>query len=219
MNARIVGILLMTAIVAGVLSVVSLPSVQDDLAVLSMNENQVLIGTLFLFIMAFACASIVIPMYSIIKRHNEGMALAAVGFRFIEGALFIVSAIMTLSLLTLSQEYVLAGSPNDSHFQTLSKVFLATKEYIPLTAAFAFCLGALMYNYIFYQSKLIPRWLSGLGLIAAILYMVAAFSIMFGIITSSSLISILLHFPTAVGEPALAGWLIVKGFDSSTLEG
>ena len=75
---RIVGVLLITATVAGFIGGGFLEPVleaPDDLAKVYANENQVLIGALFLFIMAAAGASIAIPMYPILRKHNIGIAL------------------------------------------------------------------------------------------------------------------------------------------------
>jgi len=80
----------------------------------------------------------------------------------------------------------------------------------------AFTLGALMYYYIFYRSKLIPRWLSGWGFIAAALSLSQALSVLFGE-EAFSTISILLNIPILVNEIVLAVWLIVKGFDPSAI--
>ncbi len=74
-----------------------------------------------------------------------------------------------------------------------------------------FSLGALMIYYVFYQSKLIPRWLSGWGLIGSVLYLVVPLLSMFG----SELA--ILTLPLALQEMVLAVWLIVKGFNPSAI--
>jgi hypothetical protein len=216
-NARIAGVLFITAIVGGILSGVFIGGIleaPDVLAQVSANENQVIIGAFFYFIMAVACASIAIPMYPILKKHNEALALGAVGFRIIEGVIWMIGVISLLLLVTLSQEFVQAGSPNDPYFQTLGKLLLAGADMAGalVLGGFAFGLGALMYNYVFYQSKLVPRWLSVWGLIAATLVLTLNLFDMFGVFSE---ITILLNLPTFVGEIVLAVWLIVKGFNSS----
>jgi len=218
-TARIVGVLFITATVAGILSGVSVGSTLDtpvDLAKVSANENQVIIGALFYFIMAAACASIAIPMYPILKKHNEALALGAVGFRIIEGVIWMVGVISLLLLVPLSQEFVQAGAPDASYFQTLGELLLAGADLTRalVLGGFAFGLGALMYNYVFYQSKLVPRWLSVWGLIAATLVLTLNLFDMFGVFST---ITMLLHLPTFVGEMVLAVWLIVKGFNSSAI--
>jgi hypothetical protein len=80
---------------------------------------------------------------------------------------------------------------------------------------FAFCLGALMYYGLFFQSRLVPRWLSGFGTIAVILLMGACVLALFSgnVITSY----IPLAAPIALQEMILAVWLILKGFDPAAL--
>ena len=130
-------------------------------------------GALFNVIMAFACAGIAIWLYPILKKHNEALALGAVGFRIIEAILSIVAALGLLSLLTLSQEFVKAGAPDASVFSNrrhfTANAVRAWASHV--LAVFAFGLGALMYYYIFFQSKLIPRWLSGWGIVAILLHL------------------------------------------------
>ena len=219
-NAIIVGVLFITATVAGILSAVfsgSILDAPDYLIKVSANESQVIIGALFVLIMAFAVAGIAIWLYPVIRKHNEALALGSVGFRIIEGVLFIVGVISLLSLVTLSQEYVKAGAPDASYFQTSGTLLLAARDWAGVLGSFAFILGALMYYYIFYQSKLIPRWLSVWGLIGVPFWIAAELLLMFGLIESFSTYAVLLDLPIGVNEMVLAVWLIVKGFNSSAI--
>jgi len=218
--ARIAGVLFITATVANILGVVFLNPILNNpgyLLQIFANENRVLIGALFLFIGAFASASIAISLFPILRRYNEGLALGSVGFRIIEGVLYIVGVIGVLSLLTLSKEFVKAGAPISTYFQTSGVLLLAGYDWANLTAVLAFYLGALMYYSIFYQSKLIPRWLSGWGLVGATLGIVASMLVMFGFISYMSTIQVVLNLPIGVQEMVLAVWLIVKGFHSSAI--
>ena len=213
-----------TAIIVGVLFIfgfAGIPSAvftgpilgtPDYLIKISANENQVIIGALFGLIMAVACANIAIWLYPVLKKHNEALALGSVGFRIIEAVLFFVAAIGLLSLLTLSHEYVKAGAPEASHFQTLGTLILAVRDQAGNLGFMAFTLGALMYYYVLYRSRLIPRWLSGWGFLAAALSLSQALFVMFGEEPFST-ISVLLNLPILVNEIVLAMWLIVKGFN------
>jgi hypothetical protein len=218
--ARIVGVLFITATVAGLIGGVILGPIleaPDYLAEVSANENQVLIGALFLFIMAAAGASIAIPMYPILRKHNGGIALGSVGFRIIEGGLFMVGVIFLLLLVTLSQEFVKAGAPDASNFQTSGKLLIGGMNFSLLIGGLAFSLGALMYYYLFYQSKLIPRWLSGWGLVGVALGLAAYLNQFFSASASASSGIELGHIPIFLQEMVLAVWLIVKGFNASAI--
>lgn len=219
-NAIIVGVLFITATIAGILSLPFSGLVDDPdyLMKVTEHENQVIIGALFVFIMSFACAGIAIWLYPVLKTYHEALALGSVGFRMIEATFHIVAAIGLLSILSLSQEYVQAGAPDASHFQTSGMLILAVCDWSSqVVAILAWCLGALMYYYIFYRSKLIPRWLSTWGFIGVALCLsVTSFS-MFGIIDPFSTIGVMLNLPIGLQEMVLAVWLIVKGFNPSAI--
>jgi hypothetical protein len=220
-TARIVGVLFISCTGAAIVSgAFLLPILEgpDYLAKVSANESQVMIGALFYFVMAAAGAGIAIPMYPVLRKHNEAMALGAVAFRIIEGAIFMVGVMCVLALVTVSQEFVLAGAPDASCFQTLGELLLAgyTVAQAVVPGVFAFSLGALMYYYIFYQSRLVPRWLSVWGLVGVTLGIVNGLYDMFGGIPNET-ISMLLDLPIFAQEMVLAVWLIVKGFNSSAI--
>lgn len=214
--AVIVGALYIIATVAGIIAgFVFLGSILDDpdyLTKASENESQVIIGAFFFFVMAVAVAAIAVVIYPILRKHNEVLALGFAGARIVEGVLFVISIIIILTLLTLSQEFVEAGSPDASYFQTLGTSLMSAGDWTETVfAGLVFTLSALMLNYVLYQSRLVPRWLSGWGLIGAILYPVAAISL-FGSTTSSNF-----YAPLAVQEMVFATWLIVKGFNPSAI--
>ncbi len=217
--AIIVGALYIFGTVAGILGEVFGPNLDapDYLADLSANENQVLIRALLFFTMAVLTVGTSIYLYPILKKYNEALALEHVVFRTIETVFFTVSAISLLTLLTLSQEFVIAGTPDASYFQTLATSLLAVGKWSGgVFATIAFSLSALMLNYILYRSKLLPRWLSGWGLIGSALYLGSGFLPLFGHDPRST-IYLLMDVPTFLQEMVLAAWLIVKGFNSDAI--
>jgi hypothetical protein len=219
-TAITVGVLLIVATVLNVLGkniyqpILDAP---DYLINISANENQVIIGCLLVLFSAFASASIAIWLYPILKKHHEALALGSVGFRVMEGMLYIVGVVGVLSLLTLSQEYVKAGASNAPLYQVSGTILLAIKTWAGQLGVIAFTLGAMMYYYVFYQSKLIPRWLSVWGFIGASLSLAAALLTIFGLLVPFSTVFILLQLPIGLQEMVLAVWLIVKGFNPSAI--
>lgn len=178
----------------------------------SENQNQIVIGSLFVLTMGFSLAMMSVMLFPILKKHNEALAVGAVVFRgALEAVIYIAVIISWLLLLTVSQEYVKAGAPDASHFQTLGALFLKAGDQLGSILDIVFSLGALIIYYLFYQSKLIPQWLSVWGLIGAVLYLASGlfslFNVDFGI----------LEAPLALQEMVLAVWLIVKGFNLSPI--
>jgi hypothetical protein len=215
-TARIVGLLFITATVASSLGFAILDPIlnaPDILVSVSANTTQVMIGVLLLLIDSAAVVGIAVLMFPILEKCNEALALGYVGFRVIEATVIIVASIILLSLLTLSQEYVQAAAPDASCFQTLGSLLLAVWDWaLLLGIMIVFGLTALILNYLLYQSELIPRWLSGWGLIGAILLLAAGLLEIFDINLTD-----LINLPIALQEMVFAIWLIVKGFNSSAI--
>ena len=215
-TAIIVGVLFIIATAATMLSLVGTEPILDApdyLINVSANENQVIIGALFMLIDAVAVSGIAIIIYPILKKYNEVLALGYIGARVVECVLFIIYVIILLSLLTLSQEFVKAGAPDVSYFQTGGTLLLAASDWaFSLGLGLIFTLSALILNYSLYQSKLIPRWLSGWGLVGATLVFALTLLEFFSINLTE-----ILNFPIALQEMVFAVWLIFKGFNSSAI--
>jgi hypothetical protein len=217
--AIIAGVLFIIGSLAGILSEVFGPNLnaQNFLAVLSSNENKVIIQALFELLMGLAVVGIAVAVFPVLKKLNEGMALGYVVARTIEGLLFINGIISLLMLLTLSQEFSAAVNPDAAYFQTLGTLSLAVREWGGgVCSTIVFSLGSLIFYYLLYKSKLIPQWLSGWGLIGAALYLLSGFFPLFGH-DSRSTIYLILEMPLAVNEMVLAAWLIFKGFNASAV--
>ncbi|MHA2090150.1 MAG: DUF4386 domain-containing protein [Candidatus Kariarchaeaceae archaeon] len=216
-TATIVGALFITATVAYSLGVIILDPIigrSDYLTKASENENQLIMGSFLVLIDAVAVAGIGIVIYPILKKRNETVAFAYAGARIVECVLFIVNVIAILTLLTLSQEFIKAGAPDDSYYQTLGTLLLEAGDWAFLLGfGLAFTLSALILNFVLYESTLVPRWLSGWGFVGALLlwayYLLQPFSINY--------IEIL-FLPIAVQEMVFAVWLIVKGFNTAAMD-
>jgi len=217
--AIIVGVLFIIGTVAGILSVVftsSILNAPDYLMKVSANENKIIIGALFILVMGFVLAMVPVIMFPIFKKHNETLAIGYVVFRgALETITSIIIAISWLLLLPLSQEYVKAVSPDTSYFQTFGTLLQRVTQ-LPMPV-FVFGLGALIFYYLLYQSKLIPRWLSVWGIIAIILHLITGVLILFGAQSDFSTSNLIMNFPIFLQEMVMAVWLIVKGFNPSAI--
>ena len=220
MNARrktatIVGILFIIGTVAGILSAVFTGPILGDpdyLMKISANDTPIVIGALCVLIMGLALAIVPVMLFPIFRKHNEALALGAVVFRgALEAVAYIAMVISWLLLIALSQAYAEAGTPDAGHFQTVGALLLQASDVINPILGIVFSLGALMIYYLFYQSKLIPRWLSIWGVVGGILYLAVPLAGLFGLDLE------ILMAPLALQEMVLAVWLIVKGFNSSAI--
>jgi len=185
------------------------------LTLFSANTNRVAAGALAYLVSAFASGGIAIAMYPVMKGSNAGLALGSVVFRALEAAFYMVEVVCLLSLLTLGQQFTTAGAADRTSLQAIGDLLVSVRDQAALVAVFAFCLGAFMYYYLFFQSKLIPRWLSGFGIVAIILMLAACVLSLFSGNRITSYIP--LAFPIFLQEMVLAVWLIVKGFNQTAI--
>ena len=185
----------------------------------SVSENSGLVGTgaLLLIIGGFCGGGIAISLYPVLKKFNAGLALGAVGFRVSEGVLRFVAVGGYLLLITLSQQFVQAGAPDSSYFQTLGALVYAGNRWGNLLSLLPFCIGALLMYIIFYRAKLVPRWISGWGLVAAILGMLSVVLVLIGVIAPFGTEQVLIAIPMLPQEIVLGAWLIVKGFNPAVI--
>jgi hypothetical protein len=214
--AVVAGLMFIAADITGVLSAILSGPVlgaPDYLAQTAAHPNQVILAALLEFMMGAACAGIAISMYPVLRKSNKGLSIGAVGFGIIEGALFMVASIGLQLPVILGQEFAKIGTADSSHFQTLSVLLRAAHSSAYELAGIAFAVGALMYYFIFYQARLVPRWLSIWGLISVMLSLVGSFSAMFHLVGPT--FQYILIAPLGVEEIVLALWLIARGFRSS----
>lgn len=206
-TARIVGVLFLAVMVSWFVGDILLGSIlnaPDYLINVYPNKTKVIFGVLLELIEVIAVVGIVIMVFPILKKHNESIALGYVVLRTLECTMLIVAAICPLFLITLSQEYLNAGAPGTSSFQTLGALFMvARKDWSLLPLALFYSLAALMFYYVLYQTKLIPRFISVWGFIAAIMAL------------TTPLFGTLLGIPMGLNELFLGIWLIIKGFNPS----
>jgi hypothetical protein len=170
-------------------------------------------------ILACSVVGISITLFPYLRKYNERIALGYICFRLLEAVIITVGIVSVLSLLTLSQEFVKAGAPTSSYFQTLGAILIAAHNWtFMLGPNFMLGINTMMCAYLLYQSKLVPRFIAIMGLAGATLILIAALLEMFGIILQLSIWGAVLALPVFAYEITLAIWLIVKGFDVSAID-
>ncbi len=204
--AAIMGVLYIVGTAAGVLAaVVSAPLLDGDdyLAQIAANPNQLALGAVLILTMGFSLALIPIVFWPIGRRYSERLALGYVVFRgAIETVSYLPGAFTWLLLIELSKQpdQAMADFAQSSH-----TVFGDTVHSFP------FVIGALMFYILLYRWRLIPRWLSGLGLVGLALNVVPPLASMFDLdlgFEPEVLLAVIF-----VQEMLLALWLIVRGFN------
>lgn len=218
-NAIAAGVLFIFCSAAAILSVVPLGATVGapvDFAKLAGSDSAVVITALIEFVWAAAGMGIAIALYPVLRLFNPTLALGSVVGRVVENVFILLGTLSLLALLTVSQQA--AGSSGTSSFEATGDALVAVRDWAPeFVAVLAFVVGTFMYNYVMYSSRLVPRWLSGWGLVGALLSLIAllytGFTQDFGFTTVNNVLSA----PIGLQEMVLAVWLIAKGFNLPAL--
>lgn len=158
----------------------------------SQNKSPLFLGVILEIICGVAVVGIGVLMFPILKLFKKRLALGYVIFRIIECTIIIVGGIYLLSLLEFMWKY-----------EMIIFVFTA--------------LGGLIFSYLLYLSKLIPRYLSGLGIIGYAMLFLGVVLDMFSIFNINDGAGMLLYLPGGLFELFLPIWLFIKGFNSSAI--
>ncbi len=217
-NAIAVGVLFIVCSVASILSVIPLGTTLDDagyLSELAGLDGEVVMTALIELVWAATAAGIAIGLYPVLRTHSRALALGSVAARVVEGMFVLIGTLALLALLTVSQQFLAAGSSAEPSFRPVGDALVALRDWahgfiLPLALA----IGALLYYVVLFTSRLLPRWLTGWGLVGAALLVVS--TVMAGLTQDFGFttVSTALNIPLGLQEMVLAVWLIVKGFDS-----
>jgi hypothetical protein len=220
-SALIVGVLFILAAVTSIIGLILYNPIlksPDYLINGSEHANQVILGAVMELILVVSAIGTATTMFPILRKYNETIALWHVCFRFLEAIIITVGVISMLSLVTLSREFVAAGAVDTAFFQASGTSLKALHDWTFLLGPnFMLGINTAMYSYIFYKSKLVPRFISILGMTGSVLIFLCAMLVMFGVIEQVSVWGAIFAIPIAANEMTLAVWLIVKGFNESAL--
>jgi hypothetical protein len=188
-------------------SVIGTGSISDSLVNIANKPVQMLISILIELITSFGIVALGVLLFVVLQKQNKNIALIALGWFLAEATILAVSKISAFSLLSLSKEYVGAGSPDSSYFQTLGTLFHGADRSGYNIHMLFFGLGGILFYYLFYISRYIPRLLSAWGLIAIALAFIGTWLVFFDIKIIAMVI------PNMAFEIAIGIWLLAKGIN------
>jgi len=146
-----------------------------------------------------------------VMLRGYGETLARVGFALyiLEGAVLAASRIAAILLLATSWEYVGAGRA--VILEPLGRVAYAAMDNGMLLMMLPFCAGALLFYWLLYKSRLVPRWLAAWGMVAIIPVMAATVCTILGI-----RVSFLFFVPYIPFEFFVGIWILIFGVREDT---
>jgi len=209
-----------TALVAGVLyllTFVSIPTLFLYGSVKGANyiigagpDTAAIIGGISEIIVALAGIGTAVVLFPVLKKQNEAAALGLVASRVLEASTIFVGVAFILSIVTLRQTGAGAGALVTSHaLATLyDRIFLQGPSFMPVV-------DDLLLGFLLYQSRLVPRGLSLIGIVGGPILLAGYLAVLFGLIGTSQ--ASITAVPVALFEFSLGVWLVVKGFQPSPI--
>lgn len=210
----------LTAGVFYLLTFVSIPTVtslyikvKESGYILSTGPDTLaIIGGISEIVVALAGIATAVVLFPILKKQSESMALGLVASRVLEGASIFIGVSMILSIVTLRQ----TGSGSDALITSHALVILYDRIFL-LSQSFLPAINDLLLGFLLFQSRLVPRALSIIGIIGAPLLIVGYIAVMFGTVGQHDPLAGLSAILVALFEFSLGIWLVVKGFNPSAL--
>lgn len=213
-----------TSLAAGVLyllTFVSIPtlalynSVRDPNYILGSGpDTAVIIGTILEIIVALTGIGTAVALYPVLKKQNEGVALGLVSSRVLEAGTIFAGVTFLLAVVTLRQTG--AGTDALVTSNTLvtmyNRVFLIGQSFMP-------AVNDLLLGFLLYQSRLVPRSLSLIGLIGGPVLIAGDLCVLFGLIGQHDPSTGLFAVLVALFEFSLGVYLIIKGFKTAPITG
>jgi len=211
--AILVGILFIVQMITAVISIQFIldPILKDGnfLSELASNTKMTTFGMLLELICGISVFAIAVLLFPILKQFNERVAIWYVGQRVTELVCFMVSGIVILTLLKISQDILNKSIVESTHLKTIANTLLNVRVNIQIISLLIYCFGAWSFYGLLYYSKIIPRFISVWGLLGVTLLFIEVLSNTFDI----SVGGILIMIPLGLNELFLGFWLILKGFN------
>ena len=183
----------------------------DFLIAAGANAIALQTAALLALVCGIAGVAIALLVYPLLKHHSVRLALGYVALRVGELGPILLYLATPLLLVTLGAG-LLDGSMDTSaanHFGSLLQALYA----VSLRMVFLFTgMSGVIFAYLLYRTKLIPRQIAVLGLIGYPLLIVGTILYMFRLIDFFQGVGLLFAWVVGLFELILPLWLIVKGF-------
>jgi uncharacterized protein DUF4386 len=193
------GLLLMSAVGSG--------SISDDLVNVSHQWTLMRLSSLGELVTSSGIVVLAVLLYTVLHKQNKIIALAALGCWLAEAIFLALSQIGTFALLPLSLDFMQAGAPQHSFYQTLG-AFLYNGVYNQgyTIHMWFYCIGGLLWYSLFYTSKYIPRVISLWGVLAVSVGFIGIVLQLLGYD-----VSIFVYLPIGPFELTIGVWLMLRG--------
>ncbi|HKL89771.1 MAG TPA: DUF4386 domain-containing protein, partial [Allomuricauda sp.] len=178
----------------------------DFLTTTSANSKGIIISVLLLFLSGLTSIVIATILLPIFKKYSITLAFLYLAFSILGFIAISIDNISVLSMLELSLEYTKNDTGNSDILNILGNVFYKKHWWSHYLSLLISCFPVFILYYTLYVSKLIPKVISIVGIIAVVLMFIEILFSLFG-----NSISMNMLLPIGLIQLILPLWLIFKG--------
>lgn len=191
----------------------SVTDVADSLSNIQTNKVQLIFGAI-LMALVHTIVNIGLPvlMVPMLKPYNRVLSYGYLSAGITATVILIVGAIFLLLYVPLGSMYLSADAADLKHFETIATLLTKGNFYAYQIGMTIWGFGGLMFCYLLFISKLVPRVLSIWGLIGYLIFIAGTIAELF-----EYPFGVQLAIPGGLFEITLSFWLIIKGFKESEL--
>jgi hypothetical protein len=186
----------------------------DILSIAAADSSQLTLGAFLTLLMGISLVGMSVFLYPVMRKASKELAMGMVLFRgALEGIFYFMTTLNILTLVALGNQYIASGS-DSAILQTIGNVLYQFENLKTPVGSILFIIGSMCIYVTFYRTRLIPRWLSVWGYIAAAAYLASA---MLKFVHMNNGIGFYLEMVMFPQELVMAIWLIVKGFNQKVI--
>jgi hypothetical protein len=220
-NARAAGIFYLITFAASVpAAFYFLSPVLDDphYIVSSGADTRVIIGCLLDAVTALAGIGSAVAVFPVVRRQNESLALGFVTSRILEAAVIMVGVVSLLAVVTLRQDAAGTTGADQASLVTTGHALVAVRDYtFQFGPNMSAAINGLLFGTLLYRSRLVPRILPAIGLLAAPLVLAASVATVLGLTEQGSVWFAPGGALIFVWELSVGIYMTVKGFKPSPI--
>lgn len=182
------------------------------------SDTRVVFGCLLDAVNALAGIGCAVAFYPVARRLNESLALGYVTTRMFEAAVIMVGVVSLLAVVTLRQDMGGTTGADQASLVTTGQALVAVRDYtFQFGPNISAALNALMIGTILYRSRLVPRILPTMGLLAVLPLLAVSVATILGLTEQGSVWFAPGGTLIFVWELSLGVYLVVKGFKPSAI--
>jgi Domain of unknown function (DUF4386) len=216
-NSRLIGLLFLAGFAAygtGFGMVTSVIGAPDFLVTLSAHQGTLILGAFLMMLNTFVDVGKGVLFFPIVEKYGKRTALTYLVALSVQVVFLDIGALCLLMLVPLGQYALDAGGTSVEWATALGSLLTQANTMAYHVGQATLAVGAAFLCLLLFQTRLLPRSLSALGLIGYVLHAAGSIAEIFGFP-----ISLYALIPGGLFEVVVAFWLIFKGFQPEAYAG